>query len=539
MTPTPAVPGQHLSRLPTASFIVACCVTALGYAWYTNHVWEDYLITFRHSRNLCEGHGLVYQPGEPVHGFTSPLGTLLPAACHLATGQTSYLAALWSYRVLSAAAFAGAGLLLLRGLREANSGTIALIVLGFLFVVEAKAVAFSMNGMETAFMLLFVAWGLLLVVRDQPASWFAFGLCSAGLMWTRPDGCIYIAVLSLAALLFTTGPRAAWFRALLKSGLVCAVLYLPWFLWAWSYYGSPVPNTIRAKADPDAPHTLFAMIRHTIEWLPTRTATTFRPIYPTFGSWPMAIAATTAVMGWFCALYWLLPVRDRLGRIASFCFGCVSVYLSWLTTDFPWYHPPVAVCGLVVLTRGVCHAAERARPMVPWAPMLAGMLLLLLCGERLWVFVHVARQMRVQQSEIENGTRMQVGLWLKDHVRAGERVYLEPLGYIGYFSEAKMLDYPGLVAPEVVQARRERPRDFVTVGMRLRPEWMVLRPEEAERMSSETETFDDAYELMKVFDARPRLQECHDMPGNEYVLGDAVFQVYKRKEAAPRRSGAP
>jgi hypothetical protein len=514
------------------AFVVVAILVSLGYAWYTNHVWEDYLITFRHSRNLCDGHGLVYQRGERVHGFTSPLGTLLPAGCHLATGQVSYLAALWLYRVLSALAFAAAGLLLLRALRDAGSGWLALVVFSFLFVVEAKGVAFSMNGMETAFMLLFGAWGLLLVARDRPADWLAFGVCSAGLMWTRPDGCIYIAVLSLAALLFTTGQRAAWCGSLVKSGLVCAALYLPWFLWAWNYYGSPVPNTIRAKADPDAPQTLYTAVRHVIEWLPTRTATAFRPVYPTFGSWPAAIAASTAVLGWFCALYWLLPVRDRLGRLASFCFAGVSLYLSWLATDFPWYYPPVAVCGLLALTRGACQLAERVRPVLPLALVLAGALLIVLCGERLWVFAHVARQMRLQQAVIENGNRMQVGLWLKEHVRPGERVYLEPLGYIGYFSEARMLDFPGLASPDVVQARRQRPRNFAATGMRLRPEWMVLRPGDAEQMEAEPGGFDDTYELMKVFDVRPRLQDCDTMPGREYLLGDAVFQIYKRKEGA-------
>ena len=48
-----------------------------AYTLYTNHIWEDFFITFRHSQNLCEGKGLVYNEGERVHGFTSPLGVLL------------------------------------------------------------------------------------------------------------------------------------------------------------------------------------------------------------------------------------------------------------------------------------------------------------------------------------------------------------------------------------------------------------------------------------------------------------------------------
>src|SRR5690349_11265175 len=43
----------------------------LAFAGFTGHAWEDYFITLRSSRNLVEGHGLVFNPGERVHTFTS------------------------------------------------------------------------------------------------------------------------------------------------------------------------------------------------------------------------------------------------------------------------------------------------------------------------------------------------------------------------------------------------------------------------------------------------------------------------------------
>ena len=61
-------------------------VTALFYCLFTQQVWEDYFITFKFSQNLAAGKGLVYYEGERVHGFTSPLGVLLPALCQWVTG---------------------------------------------------------------------------------------------------------------------------------------------------------------------------------------------------------------------------------------------------------------------------------------------------------------------------------------------------------------------------------------------------------------------------------------------------------------------
>ncbi|MHC5538409.1 hypothetical protein ACYOEI_09290, partial [Singulisphaera rosea] len=89
----------------------------------------------------------------------SPLGTLLPALCFLATGSRTYFEALWAFRVLSIVAFAGGGVLLWRRLRREDVGnSLPRLALAFLYAFEVKGASFSINGMETAFMLLLVAW---------------------------------------------------------------------------------------------------------------------------------------------------------------------------------------------------------------------------------------------------------------------------------------------------------------------------------------------------------------------------------------------
>src|SRR5262245_14097626 len=107
-------------RLGLILFAVLACLVCLGYTLFTHQVWEDSLITLRHSENLLKGEGLVYNPGERVHGFTSPVQVLLLALCSLLTGQTSYLATIWLYRAFSIAAFVGSGLFLLLALDRAQ-----------------------------------------------------------------------------------------------------------------------------------------------------------------------------------------------------------------------------------------------------------------------------------------------------------------------------------------------------------------------------------------------------------------------------------
>ncbi len=460
-------------------FVAAAALVNLGYALYTGHMWEDFFITFQHSRNLCEGHGLVYRPGERVHGFTSPLGVLGLAFGYLLTGRSSYLATLWVFRILSIAAFAGGGLLLLRTIKEDGATRPALITLAVLYLLDAKAVAFSMNGMETAFMLLFLAWGFYLSNTSLTQHWRPLGLCWAGLMWTRPDGCVFIVALTVASLLFLKPPRREVLTALGKSAAICTALYLPWFAWAWWYYGSPVPHTITAKAflsDKYYETTNTPILLNGFGQLTHWSAEVFRPIYSALGGWSPFVGVAGTYLGLVSAFYWLVPVQDRTGRMASLCFMIVCFYFALMAHAAPWYQPSATVFGLVVWSKGLFSYAGFLRDRFAAATRIATGVATIVCVGWACVFVLSTLQMAVQQRVIESGNRQQIGLWLKDRVKQGERIYLEPLGYIGFFSGAKMLDYPGLGAPEVVQAQKEGVRGFIPVGLHLKPEWMVLRP---------------------------------------------------------------
>ncbi len=131
---------------------------AMGFAAYTHHAWEDYWITFRSSRNLAEGNGLVFQPGERLHTFTSPLGVLLPAAAYLLTFNSSDYAALWIFRGFSSLALGGAALMLYAMARRLRLGGPATVALLALVATDAKILDFTINGMETGVLLLFLAW---------------------------------------------------------------------------------------------------------------------------------------------------------------------------------------------------------------------------------------------------------------------------------------------------------------------------------------------------------------------------------------------
>lgn len=57
---------------------IAPPITALFAAlWYGPCLVDDAFITFRYAENMAAGHGLVFNPGEPVLGTSTPLMTIL------------------------------------------------------------------------------------------------------------------------------------------------------------------------------------------------------------------------------------------------------------------------------------------------------------------------------------------------------------------------------------------------------------------------------------------------------------------------------
>jgi hypothetical protein len=541
---------------PAVTIAVAVFLVALAFAIYTQHVWEDYWITFRCSRNLATGHGLVFTPGERLHSFTSPLGVLLPAGFSWLTGNQSDELALWLFRLTSLAALAaGMGLLFLL-LQRLQQHRLAIWLTVALLGLDAKLLDFSINGMETGLLFFFLALTIHGLVVPGPRQILRIGVGWAGLMWTRPDSFVYIAALGISALLFSPNQAAGQSRKelwkmLLAACLVCAVLYLPWFLWAWSYYGSPVPHTIVAKATNLPPFSLgtqlfdLLVFPGTLLTDVTSLRWVFTPTYAWFGGWPGSIFLLCTVLGIVAALAWPFPTLRPQTRLFSMVFFLGNFFLTAVLKEYyPWYLPTVAVFGYLtiglIFDQALCSALRL--PQHGWAggwlchlPKALRISAVGLVIGQAAVTICVARQMWVQQQLIENGLRRQIGLWLHAHARTPhDTVMLEPLGYIGYFSGLKMLDYPGLASKEVVEVRKRLgPYRENQIFLELKPDWLVLRPSEIE-----TESFvqrgplQENYDQVQVFDASEKIRNLGWLLGRPYFERDQTFLVFRRKASA-------
>jgi len=322
------------------------------------------------------------------------------------------------------------------------------------------------------------------------------------------------------------------------------VLYLPWFAWAWWYYGSPLPHSVVAKSldltrSPLATMTLSYPMR--LLAAPVYGDQTFLPFYQYQGGWPKAVAILanlTIVAG----CYWMVPLASPQARAASFAFMCTNYYLTVLTPSAPWYYPQGAVVGILVLA---CASNDGFRAIAACEGLLlnraaawrlrAGVLALgaLAVAASLAVTVCAAYERRVQQRVTDEGNRKEVALWIQTHARSPEdSVYVEPLGYVGFFSNLKMYDYPGLSSPEMVAARRELGNHWAALIRRLDPDWLVLRTAEVANIQADDPTLlTGRYQVARRLDVSAQLRSYRWLHGRDLLEIDQTFVVFKRDQS--------
>ncbi len=202
---------------------------------------DDAYITFRYARNLLAGNGFVFNAGERVLGTTTPLFTLLLAVLGLFTGgaHTPFPEIALG---LSALADGLSAILLLKfGQRLGAAGAGAVAALAW--AIAPFSVTFAIGGLETSsyiFLLLVTCWTYL------EKRYSVAALLAALSLLTRPDALLLILPLALDRLLLA--PRRGEPRPQRKEILLFAVPVLAWGLFAWLYFGNPIPQSLLAKS---------------------------------------------------------------------------------------------------------------------------------------------------------------------------------------------------------------------------------------------------------------------------------------------------
>ena len=239
-----------MSKAQRLQSILLLALLALGLARAAALAWvcDDSFISIRYAQNLLDGHGLVYNAGERVEGYTNLLWTLLLAA--LMKLGVAPLAAAKLPGIVAYAALA-LGLAHWSWIQSRDGSRPFLPLAAGLVLISNDFHVWATGGLETMLFTALAVQALLLTrfaSRSTRLAWLAgalFGL----LVLTRPDGLLFAAAGVISYWIppsrFPLGTRMRRSLATLAPVLAVLVVLVPWKL---AYYGDLLPTAFYSKS---------------------------------------------------------------------------------------------------------------------------------------------------------------------------------------------------------------------------------------------------------------------------------------------------
>jgi hypothetical protein len=221
-------------------------ITAYQIRW----LCDDIFITLRYVQNWLAGNGIVYNVGERVEGYTHFLWMCLIAFFQLLGSKPEEIV-----KLLGVISYAGTLLVFIDVSRKIVSReklfvplTAILLALNFDFKIWAT------GGLETSLFTFLISaslWSMFIWKTSTERALVVSGLLLVLALMTRPDGVVFLAtagVFVAARSLVQGNTWKQFFRTTLLFGSAFIIIYLPYFVWKYFYYGDIFPNTYYAKS---------------------------------------------------------------------------------------------------------------------------------------------------------------------------------------------------------------------------------------------------------------------------------------------------
>jgi hypothetical protein len=432
---------------------VAALITArAGLAWWLGfRPFDDTYITLRFAQNLISGSGFSYNSGEPVLVVTTPMWALLVAAGG-ALGVPLESVAF----ALGLAADAAVVWLLWSLIRVLGFGEHAAVMGVVMFAALTDAWSLARSGMEVSAFALCALVALRCALANRMV--VAWGVAAIAVL-VRPEGILIFP--ALLAIVWASRPRLQipWQAVGVAAGIGAV-----WGIGAWWYFGSPIPQSLVAKAAhvtaaPDLCGFSAANLRQLV------TTGQFGDLIFS-RSW-----LQLAWLPWLCAVIGLIRMRrtwPALATLAVFPLLYGVVYASRCAfTWFPWYY--YAFYPFVCALAGIGLAGVWRRSRLFASAVVA-----------LWVVAQttafVTHKHPASDDFIVRGyTQVTVPVPRSPDVVVAA---LE-IGVVGWrVYPSRILDLAGLASPEVIGVPQTE------AVARTQPDYLVLRTDDAAALLS-------------------------------------------------------
>jgi len=281
-------------------FIFLCIVSYTG-------VFEDAFISFRYANNLAAGHGLVFNIGEHVWGYSNFLWTVILA-----------LGVFCGFSIIAFAKYLGVFsatiiifVLFYWFLKRNHRHPYLALVSSLFLVTSTHFLIASQNGLETVFFTSLMFIGIILfldaILEEREFPWYS--ICFLLASMTRPEGPLLIVVASsIEIILWLKCKKRIILQRLGLAWMVFTVGYAAYILMMFAYYDALLPNAFFVKVDLSGDHQIRRGVDYLLSFLgDIRAAFLLWPIFFILTDQKRALQNTVLML--FLIAYLLFVVR--------------------------------------------------------------------------------------------------------------------------------------------------------------------------------------------------------------------------------------
>lgn len=475
----------------------------------TKHIQEDALISWRVARNIMEYGVYGYNGAEKISASTTHLYVFIGVIFQSIFGQENFVYPLLIFNTI----LLTIGIYWLGKLLFSSTNQVILFILFVSFL--PPAIKISILGMEFG-LLFFLYMALIKFGLVERKNW-AFILLPVFILWTRIDTCIFLGVLFV----FDCIQQRKWNTALMLGGILAILTTLAF---NWFYFGEIVNNTITSKKNN------YEMPTISQRWAAFKF---FGPNFFGMIKFPTSIYNFSTILLFIISsacLYVLAEKWDTQRKKVIgflFVFGIIKTLIFGMANSwFDWYYWIPQICLFLPIIALVLDSDR-------YKTFAVAYFLLVCIPFTAYQTVH-----SIATGHGEWNHARKIGLYLDSiEPNKSKYIFLEPAGYIPYFSKLKVIDYVGLVDKRLTDeniVKNGKAVGFSNLINKAKPDYILedFKPMFKGELA-DISIYDD-YELIKEFKIADVAKSDNPILDKIYKFKPSGrdFYLYKRKSTA-------
>lgn len=396
---------------------------------------DDTYITLTYAKNLARGNGFVYNHPPPTLGTTTPLLTLLVAG-------TAWLLPMFEIDAIAVfftvCCWVGIVWVIFFFRRSLALKAWHAAIIGMVLVLSGWSEYLGMEAYLFAFLLVLAS--ALFTARRYTLAGVTVGL----LFLTRGEGILLLPLFAASLFVseYVVGKRPARdaCRPVLFMAIGCALPVVPWCLYAYCTFGTVLPDTLAAKMiHMDTGHWKSFFSTLVKKWIFNWGHELDVPLFPMHYVWWLLVG-----------LGLCLSIKHRRRRGLFFVWVCLYIagYSLLRVPGYGWYQIPILFVLQIYAAFGIIFCMQfLSRYRIPGrtaAIVFAALILVLFAntmGDRLQQGQHRKQRMRAYA---------ELCSWFRTHTYPKDSVAYIEVGYLGYYTDNRIIDLAGLVTPGIV-----------------------------------------------------------------------------------------